>query len=185
MGRRVGLDRGLALEAAFTAKAWRDNPTEVRGGPWCLGRLTQDDKNELQEVYDAVEGESLLIDQERAVREAAARLPRRGSLNRHLHQECFRCGRPLVKCSCRGLGRKDDVLHVAPTKRRSGGPGKSGHEWREAKGLQSGDAGYKRHKWGIDAKAAIKRANAKNNFRSSGPSGRRPVGSRKRPAASD
>ena len=78
--RRVDLPTGLALEAAFTALAWAQEPARVRGGPWCLARLPSQLVGELQQVADSLAGKASLQAKADAVWEVAKAMPRRGAL---------------------------------------------------------------------------------------------------------
>ena len=177
---RQSLDSGLALEAACTAEAWVGSMApEVRGGPWCRGRLTARDKEEMRLVAEALLGQRTQMDREAAVRRVAGQCSRQGSLQRHLRCECFKCGEHFGRCSCIGLRRTDAHLDMPPPKSRSGKSptgsrkrkdGRSKPGWTRGKELQ--------YKWGADVEA--NRARDKRNWNQQNPD--RGSGVRKRPA---
>ena len=141
----------LALEAAFAALAWSEDPAAARGGPYCLSRLHGPLLDELRALAAGLEGQEQLKEKVAAVRRVARQFPRAGPLNRHLRGECFKCGGEFRRCSCRS---QHHGLHVfdTPPKRRSGNSGKSlsGAKKRRRKGWAATDPQYKKHKWGSD-----------------------------------
>lgn len=114
---RVEFQKGLALEAAFAALAYREN-NEARGGPWCWPRPDASMKHELSEVVRALKSGASLASLARSVEAVALTLPRTGALNRHLHFECFKCGHRWKVCPCRGYFWLDSG-YVAPKRDRS------------------------------------------------------------------
>jgi hypothetical protein len=119
LGRRVTLEKCLALEAAATALAWEDDEAVVRGGPWCLQRLDKTSRSEIKVLAAALRGVRGAGEKVEAVQDVARQCRKDGALCRHLRQECFRCGLQLLLCRCRSLRRRDEGLALA-VKRRSG-----------------------------------------------------------------
>ena len=137
----------------------------VRGGPWCLKRLTKEARQQLQQVADAVQMKKSLCEEVAAVLDVAKQLSKASALARHLAGKCFRCGGSFGGCHCRGHQRQDMGL-AAGLKRRSGrstksGSSKSGASKRKKKAWPATDEKYKRHKWGIDAKESRREDNLK------------------------
>ena len=176
LGRRVDLETGLALEAAYTAMAWVSNQDEVRGGPWCMKKLLGKDVAELTKVAEALKGKKTNAEMVEAINDAAGQLPRRGSLRRHLHNECFKCKGPFGSCRCQGLCRQDVGFNPPP--RNRSGKSQCGN-WKR-KQLQLTAAEYYKLKWGAHVATNRAKDNAKQNARNP----HRRSGIRKRPAAS-
>lgn len=156
LGRRVPWKTALAIEAARTAAAWAQQPDVVRGGPWCLKRLGRVLIGELQQVADAVRAARGPHAEAASVFEVAKRMALNGALQRHLRGECYKCGLHIRSCACRGRQWKDLGLDVA--KPRSG---KTGHQYRKAKGWAATETVYKVHKWGKKPADAKRRDNRK------------------------
>jgi hypothetical protein len=172
--RRVPLDKGLALEAAFTAEGWSKNPAGCRGGPYCLYRLGPALRSELEKLRDKLKGTRSLAAKCEAVQIVASELSRNAALNKHLREECYKCGTKYTCCACKHLRGKDAVLCVPP-KRRSG-TSVSGSSKRKKKygKTRSADPNFRQEKWGPDVAAGIWENNSRRT---------RSHGVRKRPAA--
>lgn len=166
LGRRVSEDKALALEAALTAINWADSPEQVRGGPYCLGRLDGKLMLELRQLGKELISKKRLCHHEQVeiVVKVAQMLPRTGALNRHLRGECFKCGRKFQRCHCKNLRRSDDRPPSGNLKkRRPSGKSKSGSWKRRRWGLQATDDRYKQHKWGGDVVKNRQSDNSKQN----------------------
>ena len=146
--RRVPEQTALALEAAFAALAWSEDPAAARGGPYCLSRLHGPLLDELYALGTALEGQEQLYEKVAAVRKVARLFPRTGPLNRHLRGECYTCGGKFRQCSCRSQHYGLQVLQTPP-KRRSG-KSLSGAQKRSRKKWAATDPRYLKHKWGSD-----------------------------------
>ena len=135
LGRRVSEKKGLALEAAFTAEAWLQDPKGVRGGPYCLSRLDGELTSELRAVAEAVADEDFLHAKATAVQRVARQLGAGSAIAKHLRNECFRCGEHFRKCACRNKRRTSaDVPSQQRPSRSRSGPSLSGAQKR--KGLK-------------------------------------------------
>jgi len=159
--RRVPLEKGLALEAAFTAEGWSTNPGGCRGGPYCLRRLGPVLRSELGQLRDRLQGTRSFAEKCEAVRLVASTLSRGAALNKHLREECYKCETKCKCCSCAHLRGQDAVRRV-PAKRQSGksasGSSKRKNKFGQAR---SEDPDFRKLKWGPDASAGI----AANNSR--------------------
>ena len=171
LGRRVSLETGLALEAAMTATAWLEDPGRVRGGPWCLRRLSKTMQSEAKEVAVAVRSARSQHQQVVAVWAVAKQCSRQGALVRHLCGLCYRCGFKFQACACTARActahRRSDAGFDPGLKRRSG-TSVSGSKKRKSRGWAATSDDYKRHKWGRHVKKARKRDNAVQTPRPSG-----------------
>lgn len=137
LGRRVPWKLGLAVEAARTATAWSLQPEVVRGGPWCLRRLSRGLVEEAKRVAEAVRRARGPRAEAEAVWRVAKEMSRSGALCRHLRGECFKCGVFLGLCRCRTHRAVDLGLDAA--KPRSG---RTGHQHRKANGCVAGQRGH-------------------------------------------
>ena len=101
LGRRVKLERGLALEVVHTVLLWSSNP-RVRGGPYCLPNLPRILVSEMEALGEALES-CRERDAERvaAVQRVAGTLGKDCALHKHLHGLCYSCGGRFPDCSCR------------------------------------------------------------------------------------
>ena len=176
LGRRTSEDKALALEAAFTATHWADNPKKVRGGPYCLGRLDGKLTCELKKLAQELNASSRSCHRERIqiVIAVAQGLPRTGPLNRHLRGECFRCGVKFQHCLCRSSPHSGDRAPGGSTaKRRASGRSQSGSTKRKKKfkKARSANPDFRKLKWGPNVAAGIA-ANNDRRARASGVRGR-------------
>ena len=163
LGRRVSLQVCSALEAAMTATAWLEQPHRVRGGPWCLRRLSKEMGEELAEVAAAVKSVRSYHQQFLAVWAVAKKFSRQGALARHLRGICYRCGFKFRACACTAHRRSDAGFG----QKRKSGTSASGHEKRKRRGWAA-TSDYKRHKWGRHVKEARRKDNARQTPRPSG-----------------
>ena len=157
LSTKVDVKAGLALEAACTAIRWAQQPSSVRGGPWCRTKLALPDRQELRLLSEALSGRTTAYAKIEAVRSVAAELPAGGSLNMHLKNRCFNCKGLFQKCSCR-LFRRQDAGLVLSKPRASGkhksrvGAMKSGHSGKHKSrvgAMKSGRSG--KHKSRVGA----------------------------------
>ena len=179
LGRKADVKAGLALEAAYTAMHWVENPATVRGGPWCRARLPSPDLRELRQLSEALEGKVTLADRVAVVQSVAAESAPDGSLNMHLRGACFRCKATFQKCSCKLFRRGHAQISPLPAARKSGRhksrvgamksgtPGRSSGRHKSRVGaMKSGASG--RHNVLVGSKVIKRPSSGKSGSQSSG-----------------
>ena len=158
--RRVSIEKGLLLEAAFTAEGWSTNLDGCRGGPYCLRRLGPVLRSELHKLRDRLRGTRSLAAKCEAVQAVAAELKRGAALNRHLRAECYKCGLAFHCCACKYLRGKDAVLR-APARRSGTSASGAAKRKRKYGKSRSADPNFRKDKWGPAVAAGIRANNTR------------------------
>ena len=155
--------RPLPHKVALCLEVVETVTTDSLGACYAQKRVSPEQRSEIHQLKQGLQGCRSLVEKIRTVGLVAKTTCRDGPLNRHIRNECFKCGESYgSSCQCKTGSLQSDASKPIPRKRQSGRNTVTGaFRRRWIMKLSARDEEYRKHKWGPNWQANRKRLNKK------------------------